>query len=118
MNFKESLIQSNKQGTPCYISIQQTTEKTYVELHVLYNLTHHNHAVSYETFYSLKPFYIRGVTTSDIEICCCKKHLHAMWSVKAFLECAKKQQLQLPFNSYGTFFEFLTADCTKAAIIS
>ena len=77
LNFKESLIQNNKRGTPFYISTWQTTEKTYVELHVLYNLTQPNHTVSYGTFYSLKPFYIRVVTKSNIEMCCCKKHLHA-----------------------------------------
>ena len=33
-------------------------------------------SVSYGTFLGLKSFCVRSATTKDIEICCCKKHLH------------------------------------------
>ena len=42
-----------------------------------------------------------------------KKHLHARWSIKALIDCAKQQHISLPFTSYKTFFEFLNEDCEK-----
>ena len=44
-------------------------------------------------------------------MCCCKKHLHARWSIKALLECAKLKNVELPFTDYKTFFEYLNSDC-------
>ena len=45
-------------------------------------LTFPDHEVAYGTFLALKPFYVRGTTSSDLEMCCCKLHLHANWSIK------------------------------------
>ena len=36
-----------------------------------------NNPVSFGTFHALKPFYIWFATAKDIEMCVCKKHLHA-----------------------------------------
>ena len=51
--------------------------------------------MSYGSFLALKPFYIRSATTKDLEMCCCKKHLHARWSIVALIECCNKQNLNL-----------------------
>ena len=47
--------------------------------------------VSLGTFLALKPFYVCSATTKDIEMCCCKKHLHAHWSIQALIQCATNQ---------------------------
>ena len=51
--------------------------------------------VSLGTLLALKLFYVRSATTKDIEMCCCKKHLHAYWSIQALIQCATKQQVNL-----------------------
>ena len=45
--------------------------------------------VSKGTFFNLKPFYVRGASQKDIQMCLCKLHLHTQWSFKALLEWAK-----------------------------
>ena len=71
-------------------------------------------SVSHGTFLALKPFYLRSATTKDIKMCCCKKHLHIRWLVKALTDCAAKQTLALvSFNDYNSFFNHLTKDCIK-----
>ena len=68
--------------------------------------------VSIWNFYiSFRPFYVRGITHNDIEMCCCKEHLHARWSVAALIECFEKNSITLKFNSYDGFFFYLTKDC-------
>ena len=70
--------------------------------------------ISYGTFLSLKPFYVRSATSKDIEMCCCKKHLHARWATKALIENCSKQNIELgKINDYYSFFNFLTKHCTK-----
>ena len=71
----------------------------------------HQSPVSKGTSMALKPFYIRSPPTNDIEVCCCKLHLHARWSIKALIGCTEKQQIALDFHDYKIFFEFLTRDC-------
>ena len=45
-------------------------------------------------------------------MCCCKLHLHARWSNKAFVECCKLQKIGLhEITSYDTFFNHLTSSC-------
>ena len=39
-------------------------------------------------------------------MCCCKLHLHARWSISALIECAKKQGIQIDFDTYDTFFNY------------
>ena len=73
-----------------------------------------NHPVSYGTFLALKPFYIRNATEKDIEMCCCKKHLHARWSVQALISCSEKQKISLQeIDNYDSFFAYLYQDCPK-----
>ena len=51
--------------------------------------------ISYGTFLALKPFYVRPVTTKDLEMCCCQKHLHARWVIKLTIENCEKQMIDL-----------------------
>ena len=90
------------------------TTKTYKQLYVEYLTSNNDKHVSMGTFMALKPFYIRSATTNDIEVCCCKKHLHARWAINALIDCAKAQNLDLDtIESYDTFFEYLTSNCEK-----
>ena len=69
---------------------------------------------SHGTFFALKPFYVRLATTKDLEMCCCKKHLHARWVIKAMIENCEKQMIGLGhINDYYTFFEQVTQHCKK-----
>ena len=68
--------------------------------------------VSYGTFLNLKPFYIRAATTKDFEVCCCKLHLEARWTVDAIVKLCAKQNTKLQFENYEGFFLFLYGDCT------
>ena len=78
------------------------------ELYKKYLLEYSN-PVSYGTFMALKPFYVRSATTRDIEMCVCKKHLHARWCIQAIIECASQQNIGIgAITSYNTFFEYLT----------
>ena len=115
LTFKDCTVEKSKRGISSLVTTWQTTEKPYRELLTLYNLANPLNTVSYGTFFALKPFYVRGVTTDDMEISCCKKHLHARWSVKALLDCAKLQNINLPFTSYASFFDFLNENCQNSA---
>ena len=42
------------------------------ELYVNYIKENPDNYVSYGTWYALRPFYVRMVTTKDVEMCCCK----------------------------------------------
>ncbi|XP_066932940.1 uncharacterized protein [Clytia hemisphaerica] len=70
--------------------------------------------ISYGAFISLKPFYIRPATPKDLEMCCCKKHLHARWSIKALIDNCNKQKIDLgDVKDYSSFFTCLTKKCGK-----
>ena len=108
-------ILKNKRGVTFYQNTWMILEQTIKELFINYQLNFKEHPVSYGTFLALKPFYIRGATTSDIEMCCCKMHLHARWAIKALVDCASKQEIPLEFNDYTTFFNSITSNCTTAS---
>ena len=73
--------------------------------------------MSLGTFMTLKPFHIRSATVHDIEMCCCKKDLHARWSVNGWIDCVQEQNLDLGnINTYETFFDFSTNSCEKESI--
>ena len=98
-----------------YQGIIKTVQLTYKELYVKYIQTHdeQNH-VSWGTFLALRPFYIKPNTMKEIEMCCCKLHLHARWSIKAFIDCCKLQKFDIgEITSYETFFEHLISDCPR-----
>ena len=61
---------------------------------------------------ALKPFYIQTAAASDTEMSCCKKHLHAWWSINALIDCAKMQNIDLGnITIYETFFDYMTSCC-------
>ena len=70
-------------------------------------------AVSYGTLLALEPFYVQSATTKDMEMCCCKKHLPAGWFINALISCCQKQNIDLEFHDYCSFFEFLTSEGKK-----
>ena len=44
-------------------------------------------------------------------MCCCKIHLHARWAIKSLLSNVKKQNIEVDFNDYSSFFDHLTKQC-------
>ena len=82
------------------------------ELYVKYITSHPDSVVSWGTFLALRPFYVRTATTKDVEVCCCKLHLHARWSVNALIKSGKKQNIDIGLlNDYSSFFNFITSEC-------
>ena len=59
---------------------------TCIELYAKYLKANLNNHVSWGTFISLRPFYVCSATTKDVEVCCCKKHLHARWAIKSSIQ--------------------------------
>ena len=114
LNFVDTATIIQQRNRNFYESHWYIVNVTYKELYQKYIKDHPNELVSIGTFFALKPFYIRTATTKDIEMCCCKKHLHARWSIQALIECAAKQSIDIsPIGNYTTFFEYLTADCSS-----
>ena len=111
LEFLSSVNIITQRNREFYESCWLTVDVPYKELYHEF-LQHHNY-ISYGSFIALKPFYIRGVTHNDIEMCCCKKHLHARWVISAIIECTENNNISLDFDSYGSFFDFLTKDCEK-----
>ena len=87
--------------------------KTYQEMYTCYILQHPMNRVCNGTFFSLKPLYIRTETEKDIEMCCCKLHLHARWAIEGIINSAPEQNIDLPFTDYTTFFVSLTGNCNS-----
>lgn len=105
-------LRRNKQ---VYENVWYMLHVTYRELYKLYQESNPLYQVSIGTFRALKPFYVRTRTEKDIEMCCCKIHLHARWTIEALIECAQEQSIELPFTDYKSFFEFVTVNCAKHA---
>lgn len=77
-------IVTNKRGIFLYENPWRFTTAPIKCLYTTFLETNIEENVSYGTFLALKPFYIRGPTTSDIEMCCCKLYLHTRWSINPF----------------------------------
>ena len=93
----------NKRKIKMLVSPWLLTNGTVRSLHMKYKIAY-NSIVSYGTFRSLLPFYIRSPTSKDVEMCLCKDHLHARWAVNTLLKLTKKQDIGVNFDSYETFF--------------
>jgi hypothetical protein len=91
LDFVDSVNIITQRGRKFYESNWMITIKTLKQLFCEYLEDHIDMQVSWGTFLALRLFYIRSATTSDIEMCCCKKHLHARWSINALIDCAKKK---------------------------
>ena len=92
-------VEKNKRGTSFYQSTWQTTTKPYKEIFLEFVAENSDNPIGYGSFIALKPFYVRPISKRDIEMCCCKDHLHARWSVKALIDNAEKQKVVLPFTN-------------------
>ena len=101
-----------QRGKQFYQNIWMMLHLTYHEVFVKYINTYPDISI-HITFCVLKPFYLRTETEKDIEICCCKLHLHAGWAIEALTKCALEQHIDIPFSNYTTFFDMLTRNCEE-----
>ena len=106
----EGLLTRNK---PFYRSLWKTYTVPLLELYRKYCVENEEQKVSIGKFIGLRPFYVRSVTLKDMEMCCCKLHLHMRWSVNALIKIASKLEIDLPFNNYTSFFQLLYSDCEE-----
>ena len=114
LEFVSTITLIKQRNRDFFQNIYKTVNIPFKELYIKYIQENpDNLHVSWGTFFALKPFYVRHVTSKDIEMCCCKLHLHARWSINALLDICKKQDLELSFDSYETFFNNLTQNCAK-----
>ena len=97
-----------QRGKQFYHAIWMMLHLTYHVLFLKYIKTYPENSVSLGTFRVLKPFYLRTETEKDIEMCCCKLHLHARWAIEALIKCVLEQHIDIPFSNYTTFFDMLT----------
>ena len=84
---------------------------TYKSLYAKYCQENPESKVSWGTFFALKPFYVQHASDKDLEMCCCKIHLHGRWVIAAIIESANKQGINLPVTDYNDLFKYLVADC-------
>ena len=70
-----------------------------------------DYLVSIGMFINILPFYVRNITATDMEMCCCKLHLHGRWVINAIIRVASKLDIRLPFNSYTSFFSICYNNC-------
>lgn len=93
-----------------YQSIWKTVSIPYTELYTKYCSETTDH-VSWGSFVKLCPFYVRKASDKDLQMCCCKIHLHGRWCITALIKLAGK--LNIPFSptNYDTFFSTLYSDC-------
>ena len=68
-------------------------------LYAKYSSENPDSPISYG-FFLKKAFYVRTVTTKDVEIYYCKKHLHARWAVSTLLQLCKQQMFEPSFTDY------------------
>lgn len=113
LEFVDTVTVIQQRNRPFYLNHWYITTLTFKELYQRY-ITSADNKVSLGTFIALKPFYVRSATTKDIEVCCCKTHLHARWSIKALVSCCREQNMTIDsgdVTSYDSFFQFVTKDC-------
>ena len=115
LEYVSTVITVHQRNKAFYRSIHQIAEKPFKELYAEYIQEKPDHLhVSIGIFVALKPFYVHQSSTKDIEMCCCKLHVHACWSINALLECGKLQSTNLrPVKDYCRFFSYLSENCRK-----
>ena len=114
LEFVDTITIIMKRNKPFYQSHWFITNKMVKELYLNYIKENSIYEVSYGTFLALKPFYVRSPTTKDMEMCVCKKHLHAKWAINALINSVKLQKIDIPdFVNYEQFMAYLYEDCNK-----
>jgi len=112
LQFADTVTIMQQRNRPFYQNHWLITNLTFKELYQKY-LVNNEVKVSIGIFMALKPFYVKSATTKDIEVCCCKTHLHARWSIKALVSCCNAQNISLQgeVSSYDSFFDHIYKDC-------
>ena len=87
----------------------------YQELYSKCTKLHPDKKVSQGSFLRFEPFYIRRETEKNIEMCCCKLHLHARWAIEGTLKNAVEQKIEVVFSNYHSFFEKLPQQCISSS---
>ena len=77
-------------NVPYYEAQRLIFDRPLKELYLCYLKKHPDNYVSYGTWFALRPFYVRVVTTKDVEMCVCKTHLHARRAVNSLVALCKK----------------------------
>ena len=94
-----------QRGKLFYESMWRITHHSFRVLYEKCCALHPDHIVSSGPSWDLKPFYVHGASARDIDICCCKIHLHAKKMVQALLSCLKKHDIiPTEFTDYHSFF--------------
>ena len=109
LQFAPGVKTVTKRNRNFFISIWKTYTVPVIELHKKYCTKNPAHVVSIGMFLNLRPFYVRNVSLKDMEMCCCKLHLHGRWCVNGILKLALKLDITLPFDSYTSFFNLMGA---------
>ena len=92
LEYIDTVTKVKQQNRDYYQNIHRTVQVTFKSLHLKYCNQNPNFPVSWGTFSSLKPFYVEHTSQKDIEMCCCKIHLHGRWAIAAIIECANDYQ--------------------------
>ena len=87
LNFVDTTTITLIRNRQFYENVWMMLHCTYYELYVAFLSTHPGVKMLLGTFCALKPFYIRTETEKDVEMCCCKLHLHARWAILAMIIC-------------------------------
>ena len=105
LDFISSVTMVKMRNRDFFQALWKTVTNTYVSLYLKYCKEHPEFPISWGTFLALKPFYVRHTSQKDLEMCCCKLHLHARWSIEALIKCANKQvAIAADRNSLETFW--------------
>ena len=111
LEFADTTVIVMKRKCQFYQSHWFITNHTHKELFINHLNENKDSPVSLGTFLALKPFYVRPPSDKDKGMCCCKKHLHARWSLAVLLKLCEKQEIEIWFSDYESFFKHLHADC-------
>ena len=114
LQFAPSVKDIEQRGKKFYESMWRINHDTIADLHTKFVKSHPKDYVSLGLFFNLRPFYVHSITLRDIEVCCCKLHLHARCGIAALIQCIKKHGLNpTNFNDYYTFLKYLTENCLE-----
>lgn len=103
---------TNKRGVRSYQACWRIVEQPYLSLYHMYKSKHHENFLSYGSFLSLKPFYVRQADNKDREMCLCKVHLKARSSIECLLQNMDQQGYSHPeVTDYDSFFKYLYNNC-------
>ena len=114
LDYHSAITIISQRNKSFFQSMWRINQETIAKLHQNFLKDHPMNFICYGNFFNLRPFYTRSITTRDVEVCCCKMHLHARRSIDALLNCLKLHYLTpTQFNDYYTFLTYLTMNCAS-----